>query len=1080
MTTTSRSDGGAPRYRLTRPATVESSVSAPTLDGEQQRVVEHRNGPLLVLAGPGTGKTSTLVEAAVARIVEGADPENMLVLTFSRKAAAQLRKRITERLGRTVTEPMARTFHSYAFGLLHRWAAAAGQPPPRLLSGPEQDVVIRELLAGDELGAGVTWPARLRPALATREFAGQLRDLLLRAYERGVSPAKLDQWGRAHGRDDWQAAARFMQQYADVTELRDASTGSGAAYDTAELIRAAAQQLANDPALLAAERARCAYVFVDEYQDTDPAQEELLRLLCGGGRFLVAVGDPDQSIYAFRGSDMDGIRQFPERFPTASGESAPTVALGVCRRSGSMLVTASRRVAARLRGPVRHRALEPLADLPPGVVEAHVLRSPSAEAAYVAHRLRRAHLLDGIPWSRMGVLVRSATLRLTTLRRAMMQAGVPVAVAGDELPLVDQPAVRHLLAIMRCALDVSTLDEEAAVELLRSPLGGADALSLRRLRQQLRRLSLLSGELRPSSQLVVSALLDSSELAAVDEQWAAPALRVARVLAAARAACAQPGVTAQQLVWEVWASSGLSERWQQLSAAGGARGAAADRDLDAVIALLEAATRFNDRLPGAGPSIFLDQVRNQRLPGDSLAPAARLNEAVRIVTAHTAKGLEWDFVAVCGVQEGLWPDLRMRGSLLGADDIVDLAADRPVGQERGGRVGQLLDEERRLFYVAITRARQQLVVTAVEDDDSQPSRFLDELMPQSTVEGEWVPREPTDVPRPLNLAGLVAELRAVVVDAYAPEDRRQQAAGVLARLARARVPGAAPMHWWGYAPLSDARSLREPHEPVPVSPSAVEKFDACALRWLLEAHGGAGVPSASQDIGVAVHEVAAMAGHASGVEQLLSELERQLAGVRLSQGWYGERQRERAQHMVRKLAGWLSGNSRRYLAAEREFATRVGRALLRGRVDRLEVDGDGRLVVVDFKTGAAAPAKDELPRHPQLAMYQLAVAEGGFRALSEASDDRAVAALDPAALAAAKLDQPGGAALVQLGTKTQKATEQHQPVLAESRDPEWAARLADSVASGMAGSVFAATENGNCRVCPVRGSCPIHSGQVTE
>ena len=131
MTDVSRPDLS---YRLVRPVAVP--VEVPVLDDGQQAVVDHQGGPLLVLAGPGTGKTTTIVEAVVARIAAGADPEQVLVLTFGRRAAAELRARITARLGRATKEPLARTFHSYAFGLLRREAALRGEPAPRLLSGP--------------------------------------------------------------------------------------------------------------------------------------------------------------------------------------------------------------------------------------------------------------------------------------------------------------------------------------------------------------------------------------------------------------------------------------------------------------------------------------------------------------------------------------------------------------------------------------------------------------------------------------------------------------------------------------------------------------------------------------------------------------------------------------------------------------------------------------------------------------------------------------------------------------------------------------------------------------------------------
>ena len=177
------------------------------LDDPQRAVVTHQDGPLLVVGGPGTGKTTTLVEAVAARVAGGVDPEQVLVLTFGRRGAGALRRRIAARLARhgTAPEPMVRTFHAYAFALLRRAAAARGEPAPRLLTGPEQDVMIRDLLAG----APERWPPRLRAALPTRAFAAQLRDLLLRAAERGIDAAELHALGAATGRDDWRAAAAF-------------------------------------------------------------------------------------------------------------------------------------------------------------------------------------------------------------------------------------------------------------------------------------------------------------------------------------------------------------------------------------------------------------------------------------------------------------------------------------------------------------------------------------------------------------------------------------------------------------------------------------------------------------------------------------------------------------------------------------------------------------------------------------------------------------------------------------------------------------------------------------------------------
>ncbi|MEU7756777.1 ATP-dependent DNA helicase [Micromonospora sp. NPDC049171] len=1134
------------------------------VDAVQAEVVGHTDGPMLVLGGPGTGKTSTLVEAVAARVTEGVDPERILVLTFGRRGATALRQRIEARVAqdghRVLREPLVRTFPAYAFGLLRRAAAERGEPSPRLLTGPEQDLIIRELLdvVGEEPEDDpVGWPTDLRPALRTRAFAGQLRDLLMRAAERGVGPVELARLGARLGRADWPAAARFLREYVAVLALRDVSNRGSIAYDPAELVRAATGLLRDDEELLAAERRRLAHVYIDELADTDPAQLELLSVIAGGGKSLVAFADPDSSTYAFRGADPAGVTTFAHRFRTASGAPAAQVLLTTSYRAGPGLLAAIARLGRRLRGPAAHRRLHPLPDAPPGTVEVHTFRSATSEAAWLAHALRSAHLLDGVPWSRMAVLVRSTALQLPTLRRALHAAGVPTVVHGEDLPLHLQPAVAPLLLLLRCALEPDRLDEESAVALLHSPLGGADPLAERRLRQGLRALALAGGDRRPSGELIVEALRDPEELADIERRWAEPAQAVAGLLAIAREAAARPGSTAEDVLWAVWSASGLAERWagainQGRPAAGEGdlarrrRAEAADRDLDAVLVLFDAAARFTDRLPGARTEVFLDHVLAQDLPADTIAPTADRGAAVRLLTAHAAKGLEWDLVAVAGVQEGIWPDLRLRGSLLGSERLVDVLAGRSVdGATRANVVGQtsaLLDEERRLFHVAISRARHRLLVSAVasaavggDDHEEQPSRFLHELGPSTppappsgagpadptappgprtapqaggpagnspdvtaTAEGatgggtnaatgggtsgangggsdgttggatedDGEPDRPgalpvTRPPRALTLPALVAELRTAITDPAVPAARRRAAAAELARLAAAGVPGAHPDDWWGLRALSDDRPLVDDGEPVRVTPSAMESALRCSLRWLLERHGGSGPTSTAQGVGNLVHAAAMLAEDASADRgALLDYVAARFDAIELAARWMAGPERDRAEAMVDKLLRWLATNPRRLLAIEHEFAVRLddpNRPVdLTGRVDRLEVDEAGRLVVIDLKTGkSTAVTGSELAEHPQLGAYQAAVEAGAFAEFG---------------------DESGGAALVQLGTSAKDAREQNQPAAGEGPAAGWATALVRRTADTMAAATFAAVANSKCRVCPVRTSCPV-SGQ---
>ncbi len=1043
-------------YRLVRqPAAAAARLS---LDAAQQQVVRHSGGPLLVLAGPGTGKTATIVETVAHRIEErGLDPARVLVLTFSRKAAGELRERIAGRLHRTIREPLALTFHSYAYALVRREFALLGEEPPRLLSGPEQLLEVRRMLRGELADGAAHWPEALRPALATRGFAEELRDFLLRAAERGLDGRRVAVLGRQRRRADWLAAGRFLDRYAARFDLAPV-----AAYDYAEIVRIAAALLSR---AATRQRERQAYdvVLVDEYQDSDPAQESLLRALAGDGRELIAVGDPDQSIYAFRGADVRAITEFPDRFRAADGRPAPVVALGTSRRSGPALIAASRRIARHLPGGhTAHRDLRAQpgtqSGVQPGEIRIAVAESASQEAALIADTLRRAHLADGVPWSSMAILVRSATRQVPLLRRALSASGVPVSVAGDELPLPEEPGTRPLLTLLRCALQPGTLDEQTAAELLTGPLGGTDALGLRRLRRWLRTVADANSSSAPPDDLLAAAILDPRQLIMVPRAVAAPAEQLARLLSIARDAIAA-GQSAEETLWAVWDASGLAPVWQAASAAGGATGAAADRDLDAVLALFDTAARFTDTLPPGAPGLFIDSLAGQEIAGDTLAAHATRDEAVRILTAHRSKGLEWDLVVVAGVQEETWPDLRLRGSLLGVDELADAASSSAAevsapDAAAAALASKLLAEERRLFYVAVTRARRTLVVTAVGGDgaDTRPSRFLAELAGDDVE----VQRACEPGHRWLSLAALTADLRRTVADRSRPLPVRRAAAAELARLASAGARGAHPGHWYALMPLSDDGPIATAGEQVRLSPSQVEAFTRCGLRWLLESAAGAGRSDVLRHLGTVIHAAAVLAASGASDSEIGSRIDDIWHHLDFGSVWYSAKQREQAERMVRKFLDWHAANPRELVAVEQALQVQIGQVQITGRVDRLERDEQSRAVVVDLKTGSSAPREEDLGRHPQLGVYQLAVLLGAFERFG--------------------LTDPGGAELVQVGKAALSARARIQPqrALGDDDDPAWAKDLVETVAEGMAGPVFTARVNPGCRTCPVASCCPVN------
>ncbi|MGY5029633.1 ATP-dependent helicase [Streptomyces sp. 900116325] len=1106
-------------YRLVR--TRPGSVEPPLLDAAQQAVVDHPGGPLLVLAGPGTGKTTTLVEAVAARVARGGDPARILVLTFSRKAAVELRDRMAARLG-AARGPQATTFHSFCYALVraHQDADLFAEPL-RLLSGPEQDVTVRDLLAGQleleqEGLAHIRWPDELRACLTTRGFADEVRAVLARSRELGLGPNALADFARRTGRPDWGAAAEFLAEYLDVLDAQGV-------LDYAELVHRAVL-LAERPDVSALLAGEYDAVFVDEYQDTDPAQVRLLHALAGnrgaapgagGGRDLIAFGDPDQSIYAFRGADVNGILDFPETFRRTDGAPAPVGVLTTSRRSGEQLLAATRLLTRRMpltrlpSAKVRaHRELAAVRE--GGRVEAYTYPTASTELDNIADLLRRAHLEDGVPWNEMAVLVRAGGRTIPAVRRALTSAGVPLEVDGDDLPLRHEPAVAPLLTALRtvatAALHRTTtakqtpgadavadpapdlapdpapdptpdpvsdeppapwLDTETALSLLASPLGSMDAADLRRLGRALRDEERAAGNRvpAPSGELLARALAEPERLVAHDPAYARGAQRLGALLRKARELL-EGGGTAEEALWELWAGTPWPGRLERAALRGGAGGRNADRDLDAVCALFDTAARAEERTGGRGALNFLEEVDAQDIAADTLSKRVARPDAVRLMTAHRSKGLEWRLVVVAGVQEGLWPDLRRRGSLLEADRIGRDGLAEPLTP------GALLAEERRLFYVAATRARERLIVTAVKapaDDGDQPSRFLAEL----GVE----PRDVTGRPRrPLAVAALVAELRATTVDPDASDALRDEAAHRLARLAaladdegQPLVPSAHPYRWWGlYEPTRSAVPLRDRDHPVALSGSALDQLaNTCALQWFLGREVKADAPAtAAQGFGNVVHVLAdevASGRTPADLAVLMERLDSVWDGLVFDAPWKSQQEKEQARVALERFLRWhvMDRTGRTPAASEHDFDVTLEageyEVRIRGSMDRVERDADGRAYVVDFKTGKQAPTKDEVARHPQLAVYQLAVREG---AVDEIFDGHRPA--------------PGGAELVQLRQPAPKKEGGDTLPKVQAQEPpttEWVSDLLATAAGRVLDERFTPTTGQHCTDCTFRASC---------
>lgn len=1066
--------------------------ASPLLSLDQRTVVDHRGGRLRVLAGPGTGKTTTLVEAVADRINNrGVPPHEILVLTFSRRAGAELVQRITRRLRITTREPLVRTLHSYAYALLRSRALRMGEPSPRLLQAGESDQMVRELLAGQAETERGQWPPELSGALRTPTFAAELRELLLRAGERGITPARLADLGRRRRRPEWQAAARFAVEYQDVSDLRQGSSGLGAALDQAELTGAALAVL-SDESTLAAEQARLRRIFVDEYQDVDPAQARLVERLASGADELVVFGDPDQSIYGFRGADPGALRDI---------EVDRTVCLTVSRRMAAELLCASRRISDRLPGISAHRDLtsEVHDSSRPGHVEVRALPTSAREAAFIADQLRRAHLNDGVPWSRMAVLARSPAAILPALHRAFGRAGVPIRVPVGYGRLRDDPAVAMLVTVLRVATDPATLTGEVALRLLTSPAADLDTAGVRRLRRLLRRWLPDAG---PTADQLAAALAGAPLPEATPADLAEPVSRIAAMIRTAQDGDASD---IERTLFSVWRVADLEDRLVRDSLRGGATGARADAVLDAVVAFFAMAADIAERLPQAGVRALLEAIEEQDILGDRASGdhSRTATGAVAVMSAHAAKGLEWDVVALPGVIEGRWPVTRARPSLLDGRQAIDAAAGLPAAI---GSDPATLDEERRLFYVAVTRAPRRLIATAVADQDTVASRFLYELAGTDQLPTGW-PSDPNGSERRrLQFADLVADLRRAVTDPSTADALAEVAAGELARLAAAGVPGAHPREWYGLAQRStDAPALPD-SVPIAVSPSAIESLTTCALRGVLERRGGSGPPGEAQLQGTVVH--ALLDGLARGLsrEQLDAEVESFISRQTQFPPWLRTRTKRLLGTMVDAAVQWHAdtygsgrgperqrgpeeaGSRRTLLASEVSMRVQVPgpdadaerpdrssdrsaetdatvesgsrQVVLTGRLDRLDQRADGTVVVVDFKTGATRSSRSQAAVDPQLAAYQMAVELGAF------------ADIAPAA-------RSGGGELVYLRSGSPSVLNQPPPDPADYHT--WRRTVRDA-AEQLAASVLSAQENGRCDRCPVRSSCPLRpeGRQVTR
>ncbi|NLE96718.1 MAG: ATP-dependent helicase, partial [Propionibacterium sp.] len=570
-------------------------------------------GVTVVLGAPGSGKTHALTSAVVERLQHGVALSEYAVLASSRAAAQAARRDIVAKAGTAQASPVVTTVHGLALGLLRQFQPS-DEEPWALLRAPQQEQRIRELLAHPR----VAWPAEVEPALGTRAFARQLREVLARVRQRSWDEERLALLAQERGDATLAAIADFLDEYLAVGDLEHT-------LDYAELVyRARLLLLEDDVAHAVLDRFRG--VFVDDAHDLDPAQASFLADLARLGLPLLATGDPQQVVSGFRGATGEGLARLLDVTPSR------LVELEGSHRHGDAVAAGLRSLRTRIDATGAPPAPEALRD-DVGEVSVRIYDDESSEAAHVADELRRA-VADGASWSDCAVIMRAGRAQLAPMARDLLRLGIPVEVAADELVLSEEESVTLLLLALKVAARGGGPDADQARLLLTSKLGGLDAIGLRRLG---RALLADHAELGHSEQLLGRCLAEPELLAGIGTPEGDAARALADLLGKAAAELAD-GREVQLVLWDFWTAGDWPEQLRRAALSGSRR---AGHQLDAVVELFERAARDPVRAGSAGALTFIGELAGEEIPADTGRELSATATGVQLTTAHRSKGQEW-------------------------------------------------------------------------------------------------------------------------------------------------------------------------------------------------------------------------------------------------------------------------------------------------------------------------------------------------------------------------------------------------------------------------------------------------------
>ncbi|MFV2094358.1 UvrD-helicase domain-containing protein [Micromonospora sp. LOL_014] len=1053
-----RRSAAGPRYT---PQELSRLLKLPPPTPEQAAIIAAPVEPLLVVAGAGSGKTETMAARVVWLVAnDQVRPEQVLGLTFTRKAAGELAHRIRTRLGQLVRqlgrqgrraeedplagEPMVATYHSYAARVVTEHGLRAGyEPSARLLTEASRWQIVDFLVRNYDGDMSEVDRAPGTVTDAVLALAGELAEHL-------VTPDQLAGWT---GRFFAEVQSRPGRVYADVRRaltiqqirLRllplvrayQQRKADFEAMDFADQMSRAAQVARDHPAVGELERDRYRVVLLDEYQDTSHAQVVMLRSLFGGGHPVVAVGDPCQSIYGWRGASAGTLDRFPGEFARADGTPARSLTLTTSWRNRPEILS----VANQLSGPLRTAgarvaALAAAAKVAPPIPGRTARGAPAAtvhcalldtvldEAEWIADGMLAAWRgaagvepgrgdeipVDARPTSAVLVRVRS---QIPAVEAALRARGLPVEVVGLG-GLLDTPEVRDVVSTLRVLADPT--DGAALLRLLtgaRWRIGPRDLVALHRraraiadVRRELPRAGAAEPEIvvdRLDEASLVEALADPGPAQLYSAEGYARLRGYGRELALLRQRLDQ---SLPDLIADVERNTGLDV--EVAVRAGGAGGGDAGLARGHLDALGDVAARFAGESDTATLSAFLAFLDAAEDEERGLSPGEIdvVSGAVQILTAHAAKGLEWDVVAVAGLTRDVWPG-AVRGSdhyLYGlgvlpfplrgdADGLPALALDDAEDQkavereltEFGKRWREHDErEERRLAYVAVTRPRRLLLCSgywwgAGVKRHRGPSVFLkeihDDCLAGAGVVDHWAPEPLPGAANPIDEVTVRAEWPADPLGAQRP---RMAEAANLVRQAMDRPvdpPDDQPSAgWWVEARILLAERDRLAHGVGPVDVPLPDQLSVSQLVALRRDRFGLartlrrplpGRPDPYARRGTAFH---IWLEQRFGADRLLDVDE--LPGAADADAAPDDALLELQE---RFLASEWAG--RVPVEVEVPFATVISGVVVRGRMDAVFAGPGGRYDVVDWKTGRQPTGVAEAAAAVQLAAYRLAWAD---------------------------------------------------------------------------------------------------------